>query len=133
MGQLLCHFHPLIDADLKNRGFRRHLRDFDENIKLFRGHKKTFIAYLRREDLLVKAHADDDETNYVTKDNELIARMPIVTAALVDDPIADLEAGARDAGLLGAGGAGVLGHVVRRVPDAGRSDPGVEPGLRLGR
>ena len=86
-------FNRVTDNDLKDGGFKRTLDDFDENLKLYRGSKKVLLAYLRRPDLLVKPHLDDDETKYVTKDDELIARLGIVLPAHAHLPAADLEAG----------------------------------------
>ena len=86
-------FSRVQDSDLKDGGFRKVIEDFDENLKLVRGCKNTLLAYLRRKDLLVKPHATDPETNYVTKDDELIQRMPIVVPAHEGDPIDDLEEG----------------------------------------
>lgn len=92
-GNTSAVFNRVVDSDLKDGGFRRVVEDLDENLKLVRGAKGTLLAYLRRPNILVKPHDDDDEANYVTKDEELIARMPIVLDDHVDDPIADLEAG----------------------------------------
>ena len=69
------------------------MEEFDENLKLVRGSKHVLIAYLRRHNLLVKPHADDDAANYTSQDKELIALMPIVLPANGRSPVADLEAG----------------------------------------